>query len=343
MRHITAALLIILLASVVTAAPDPANIHIKVSASAEGTTGYSSGSGGFQVADNEYGRVTFSFYGDGQSWRCRAAGSRVGPVWHLGQPDDETVHRSELTMSVDMYLKPRINKYQEIEVTGEMISMVRANDDDPALYTYNEEKLEFILPNGGNAHITRKNVSPWKSVDFEITARTDEPVYQPRTERYLNLTADYLLYNSEADKFEAKDRQCTLGMPVGGPQGAGSCVFHHTFSRDSGDSVMLLTSITVGGTQWRGDSTLSFTFDMIRSYALNPVKGKNLVGHGATINMEEGTLAADKVIYRDFHREITIRAGEKTEIEIPSDSDNMLPFDFTETIVLTNEVETKEY
>jgi hypothetical protein len=46
---------------------------------------------------------------------------------------------------------------------------------------------------------------------------------------------------------------------------------------------------------------------------------------------------------REFHREITVRVGEKTEIEIPSDDDNPLPFSFVELIVLTNTVETKSY
>jgi hypothetical protein len=133
-------------------------------------------------------------------------------------------------------------------------------------------------------------------------------------------------------------------MRVGAPVGAASCVFKNTYPLASGDSVMLLTTITIGGVELQDDNLLSFTFDMTRGYALNPSEADTLTtSKGTFINLGEHGLSADKMIIKDFHREITVKVGEKTEIEIPSDDDNMLPFDFTETIVLTNEVETKKY
>ena len=344
MRHTILALLILFIAAGAMAAPDPPNIYVKVSAKVQGETGKSSGSAGFWVPDNEYGRITMAFYGDGKSWRSRASGSKVGPVLHTLKQSDQTIHTDDLMMTADLYLKPRVNKYDEIEVTGAIIRMTRANDDDPPLYEYTEQKLKFILPNGGSAHITREQLPPWKSIELEITARTDEPlVHQPRIERYMNLNADYSLYDEETAVFVTKDRHCTLGMPVPASEEVGSCSFRNTFYLDSSNSLMLMTSFTIGNVKWHDDNTLTFDFDMSRHYALNPIEADTIRSGGAFINLGEHGLAADKMTIREFHREITVRVGEKTEIEIPSDSDNPLPFDFTERIILTNEVETKSY
>lgn len=344
MKYTILALLMLFVAAGAMAAPDPPNIYVKVSVKAEGESGGPSGSGGFTVPDNEYGRITMAFYDDGQSFRIRASGSKVGPVLHTLKQGNHTVHTDDLQTTNDLYLKPHVNEFEEIEVTGYLISMMRVNDDDPPLYEFFEEKLKFILPNGGSAHITRKQAPPWKSIELEISAHTDEPlVHQPRIERYVNLKAGYSLYNEETAEFVTEDCHCTLGIPVNVSGDIGSCYFRNTFHLDSGDSLMLMTSFTIANTQWRDDNTLRFYFDMSRHYALNPTEADTISSGRAFMNLGEHGLAADKMTIREFHREITVGAGEKTEIEIPSDSDNPLPFDFTERIILTNEVKTKSY
>jgi len=345
MRHIILVALVMMLAPDLAAEPEPPDIYIKVSAKAEGKLGTSSGSGAFTVADNEYGRITLAFYGDGQSFRIRVSGAHVGPVLHTLEEGDGVVHADDLWMTIDLCLKPQVNEYQEIDVSGAMTRMTRVEgDDDRPLYEYSEEKLKFILPNGGSALITRNHVSPWKNIELEISAYTDEPLaHQPRTERFVNLNAGYSLYNEKTAEFEAKDCHCTLGMPVNVSEDIGSCSFRNIFSLDSGDSLLLMTSFTIANVQWHDNNTLTFDFDMSRHYALNPIEADTIRSGGAFINLGEHGLAADKMTIRDFHRKITVSAGEKTEIEIPSDSDNPLPFDFTEMIMLSTEVETKRY
>ncbi len=344
MRHTILALLTLFMAAGAMAAPDPPNIYVKVSVKAEGSERRDSGSGGFSVPDNEYGRITLAFYGDGRSFRIRSSGSHVGPVLHMVGQDGEAEHSGDLIMTLDFYLKPRVDAFQEISVSGALIQMTRADDDDIPLYEYSEEKLEFVLPNGGSMHMTRKQVSTWKSIVLEISAQADEPlVHQPRTERYMDLNGSYSLYNEDSGEFETKDHRCELGMPLSAPGNIGSCLFRNTFHLDSGDSVLLLTTYSIAGTKWHDNNSLTFNFDMARSYALNPVDADTVRSDGVFINLGEHGLAADKMIVRHFHREVRVQAGETTVIEIPSDDDNMLPFDFTERIILTNEVETKSY
>lgn len=320
------------------------NIYVKVSVKAKGAEHINSGSGGFTVPDNEYGRITLDFYGNGQSFRIRSSGAHVGPVLHLTQQDGQTIHSGDFLMTIDIYLKPRVNEHEEIELTGYLISMTRANDDDPPLYEFSEEKLKFILPNGGSAHLKKGNLLPEKDIELEISAHTDNPlIHQPRTERYMDLNGSYSLYNEDSGEFETKDCRCELGMPLNAPGNIGSCLFRNTFLLDSGDSVLLLTTYSIAGAKWHDNHSVTFNFDMARSYALNPVAADTVQSDGVFINLGEYGLAADKMIVHHFHREITVRAGEKTEIEIPSDDDNMLPFPFVERIVLTNTIETKSY
>ena len=347
MKYTILALLMLFVAAGAMAAPDPPNIYVKVSVKAEGESGGPSGSGGFTVPDNEYGRITMAFYDDGQSFRIRASGSKVGPVLHTLKQGDHTTHTGDLGMTNDLYLKPHLNEFGEIEVTGYLIRMTRMTrvDSDEPLYEYSEEKLKFILPNGGSMHLNRRQVSPWKNIELEISAYTSEPLaHQSRTERYVSIDTEYSLYNERAGKFELKASPCGLGISADGAASVGSCWHHKTFYLESGDSLMLMTSYSIGNVQWRDDNTLRFYFDMSRYYALNPFEADTVFRHGASlISLGDHGLAADKITIREFHREITVRAGEKTEIEIPSDSDNPLPFGFTERIILTNEVETKSY
>lgn len=320
------------------------NIYVKVSVKVKGAEHINSGSGGFSVPDNEYGRITLDFYGNGQSFRVRSYGAHVGPVLHLTQQDGRTIHSGDLLMTNDIYLKPRVNEHGEIELTGYLIRMTRANDDDPPLYEFSEERLEFILPNGGSARLKKGNLPHGKDIELEISAHADNPlIHQPRTERYMELNGSYSLYNEDSGEFETKDCRCELGMPLNSPGNIGSCSFRNTFLLDSGDSVLLLTTYSIAGTKWHDNHSLSFNFDMARSYALNPVATDTVRSGGVFINLGEYGLAADKIIVRHFHREITVRVGEKTEIEIPSDDDNPLPFSFVERIVLTNEVKTTKY
>jgi hypothetical protein len=311
---------------------------------AEGSERRDSGSGGFSVPDNEYGRITLDFYGSGQSFRVRSSGAHVGPVLHLTQQDGQAIHSGDLLMTNDIYLRPRVNEYEEIELTGYLIRMTRANDDDPPLYEFSEEKLEFILPNGGSAHLKKGNLPPWKNIELEISAHTDDPlIHQPDTERSMDLNGSYSLYNEDSGEFETKDCRCELGMPLSPPGNHGSCLFRNTFHLDSGDSVLLLTTYSIAGAKWHDNHSLTFNFDMARSYALNPVDADTVRSDGVFINLGDHGLAADKMIVRHFRREITVREGDKTEIEIPSGDDNLLPFDFTEMILLVATVETKSY
>ena len=343
-KRLIIALGLCLVFAVGSLASETDNIYVKVSVKAEGTEHSNSGSGGFSVPDNEYGRITLTFYGNGQSFRLRSSGAHVGPVLHLTQQDGQVIHSGDLLMTNDIYLKPRVNENEEIVLTGYLTRMTRANEDDPPLYEFSEEKLEFILPNGGSARLKRENLPHWKSIELEISAHTDDPlIHQPRTERYMDLNGSYSLYNEDSGEFETKDCRCELGMPLSAPGNHGSCLFRNTFHLDSGDSVLLLTTYSIAGTKWHDNHSVTFDFDMARSYALNPVDADTVPSDGVLINLGEHRLAADKMIVRHFHREIRARAGEKTVIEIPSDDDNMLPFEFTERVILATTVSTKSY
>ncbi|MDH3891178.1 MAG: hypothetical protein OEV49_08845 [candidate division Zixibacteria bacterium] len=319
-------------------------ITVNVRVVADGTSGSSSGSGGFTVPEGEYGRTTLSFYGDGKSFSLTASGAKVGPVLHTTDPDDHQPHTDDLWMTMDLYLKPRVTLDENIELTGSMMNMVRSGDDDPPLYQYHEEKFEFFLPNGGEVHLSRRHSSAWKNVQIVISASSDrELAHKPKTHRSINLQTEYSLWNQSSDQYEAKDRRCTLGFGEPDHTSADRCRQRKMFYLEGGDSLLFLTSFNVSNVRWLDDHRFSFDFDIARYYALNPYDVDTLTSGGIFMNLGEHGLAAETLTIRDFHREITTRHGEKTEIEIPDDDDNPLPFSFVERIILTNTIETKSY
>lgn len=326
------------------AADSDQNITVKVKVIAEGTKGRSSGSGGFTVEEGAYGRITLSFYGDGKSFGVSASGSLVRPVLHTKDRDGHQLHANDLWMTMDMYIKPRVTPDEQIKLTGSIVNMIRSGDDDPPVYEYEEENIEFILPNGGKELLSRRQSSVWKDIQIEVSASSEqELVHTPKTHRYITLHTYYSLLNHSTGQFEAKDCKCTLGFGEPDHTSAGSCRHRKMFYLDSGDSLLLLTSFAISNVRWLEDNRFSFDFDIARHYALNPYDADTLTSGGAFINLGENGLAAERMTIRDFHREITTRHGEKTEIEIPADDDNPLPFSFVERIVLTNTVETKSY
>lgn len=317
---------------------------VNVRVVAEGVNGRSSGSGGFTVKEGTYGRTTLSFYGDGKSFRVVASGSKVGPVLHITGRDGYQPHTNDLWMTMDLYLKPRVTPDGQIKLTGSILSMIRSGDDDPPVYQYEEENLEYVIPNGGREFLARRHSEDWKKIQLEISASSEQELaYEPKTFKYLEFHSDYSLLNESTSQFESKDCKCTLGFGAADQTSAGSCGHRKIFHLDSGDSLLLLTSFEISNIRWLDDDRFSFDFDIARHYALNPYDADTLTSGGVFMNLGEHGLAAERMTIRDFHREITTRHGETTEIEIPSDDDNMLPFPFVERIVLTNTIKTKSY
>lgn len=345
MKIPVALLLIVLSVGAVMAEDNGPLFTVGAIIQADGTSASSSGSGAFTLPENEYGRIILAFYQNGRSFRVLAAGSHVGPVRHLSKEYYPQADPDGLTMTVDLCLKARVAEDGRIRLSGLATHMTRAVDQDQPLFEYSEDKLEFVLPNGGSEDLTLMPVQPWENIEVKISVSSaDQLVFESRSFQEVTFKGAYTLYNEDTRNVEMEEGIGTLIFAAeDGEESIGGSHHKNTFQLPGGDSLMLMTTHDISEFRWNKDGSANFEFELSRHYAVNPYQADSIIHGGSFISLGEHGIAADRMTVTRFSRTITARPGERTEIEIPSDANNPLGFDFTERIDLVYTVKTVNY
>lgn len=335
----------LLLSGVVLADDDGPMFTVRAIVKADGADGASGGSGAFTLPENEYGRIVLAFYQNGRSFRVLAAGSHVGPVRHLSKEYYPQADPDGLTMTVDLCLKSRVTEDGRIRLSGLATHMTRAVDQDQPLFEYEERKLSFLLSNGEAAALTLESVPPWKKIEAIVSVSSaDQLVFESRSFQEVTFKGAYTLYNEDTRNVEMEEGIGTLIFAAeDGEVTIGGSHHKNTFQLPGGDSLMLMTTHDISKFRWNKDGSATFEFDLSRYYAVNPYQADSIIHGGSFISLGEHGIAADRMTVTLFSRTITARPGERTEIEIPSDANNPLGFDFTERIDLVYTVKTVNY
>ncbi len=345
MKTLTALLLMVLSVGAVIADDDGPMFTVRAIIRAEGSSGSSSGSGAFTLPENEYGRIVLAFYQNGKSFRVLAAGSHVGPVRHLSREYYPRADPDGLTMTVDLCLKSRVTEDGRIRLSGLATHMTRAVDQDQPLFEYEERRLSFLLSNGETADLTLESLPPWEKIEAIISVSSaDQFVFESRSFQEVTFKGAYTLYNEDTRDVEMDEGIGTLVFAAeDGEVTKGGSHHKNTFPLPGGDSLMLMTTHDISKFRSNKDGSATFEFELSRYYAVNPYQADSIIHGGSFINLGEHGIAADRMTVTSFSRTITAMPGERTEIEIPSDSYNPLGFDFTERIDLVFTVKTVNY
>jgi hypothetical protein len=124
-----------------------------------------------------------------------------------------------------------------------------------------------------------------------------------------------------------------LGFVGDGVSGEGHCMHRHMVDLPTGDSLLYLVLFSIDQVQWNPDNTITLEFAVKHVYLVNPV----------TDDVDIDDYSAEEVGETMLRKSFTVRPGEQTEIEIPADKNSPLPFDWRETILLTNWVRENSY
>lgn len=345
MKTLLILLTTLLLSGLVLADEDVPMFTVRAIVKADGANGTSGGSGAFTLPENEYGRIVLSFYRNGTSFRVLAASDHVGPVRHLSKEYYPQADPDGLTITVDLCLKARVAEDLRIRLSGLMTQMTRAQDQDEPLFTYSEEKIKCLLSSGGSEELTIESVSPWENIRVQISVTSsDQLVFEPKSFTEITFKGEYTLYNEDTRNVEMEEGIGTLIFAAeDGEVTIGGSHHKNTFQLPGGDSLMLMTTHDIGKFRWNKDGSATFEFELARYYAVNPYQADSIVHGGSFISLGEHGIAADRMTVTCFSRTITARPGERIKIEIPSDANNPLGFDFTERIDLVYTVKTVNY
>jgi hypothetical protein len=333
MKAIPYILTALLLATSPLMAVDPPQFNVKVSVlGASGETS-SKGSGAFTVTEDECGRVALSFYGDGTSFAVDAD-SRQYPVARLSTGQGGTHYSGDLLLTADIYLRPNEKPDKEIHLSGLLSQMTRRSDKDEPLFTYTENKLDYVLLNGGEQFLDLDTGRPGHTIRLRISVtRPGQLAYSPPTVHQTTFQIVYSLFNQTTNAYEVDGCKSTLSSSADGDRGTGNAGFRKIFHLGDGTVLLYLSSFDINNVKRNDDHTLSFDFCISHIYAKNP---KDTTA-GAT------ELSSDKTTMVILKKQITAQPGERTEIEIPIEKVSPLPFKGKEKIVLTNSVEEKTY
>lgn len=317
--------------AIVTTATDTSasDIDINVAVKTDGPDKPSSGSGGFTVEEGNFGRVSLTFPKNINNYRVTSFGAKQGPVTRfLGEENYSSVTDNEIALMTDMYLRPSVTAKGEIRLDGAMINMERGANT--LLYDYSEEKIDIILAKDGHHLVKISSSPPGRDIYLDITANsTADLIYAPKTIRYAALKTEYSLYNLDTRKFELQGCRAELGFSDDDENASGSTSNWKIFDLSKNDSMLFISSFEVGSPKWESDSSLTFDFDIVHIYSINP---ENTVSFPNEIKGERTTIVTSS-------KKITISPGEKTEIEIPASKNSLLPFKAKETIILLYNVD----
>lgn len=307
-----------------------ADIDVDVAVKIGGPDKPSSGSGGFVVEEDQYGRVSLTFPDNVDKFSIISYGTKQGPVTRmLGEENRPSSKNDKIALMSDIYLKPSITANAELRLRGAMISMLRGANT--LLYEYSEEKLDFVLEKGAHHLMKLHFPSPDRDIYLDITAKSSSDLtYQPKKTIYATLTTRYSLYNQDARKFEMQESEAELGFAGDDETASGSTSNWKMFDLPGGDSLLFISSFEMGNPRWESDGSLTFDMDLIHIYSLNPEITSTFPDD---INGERTTIVTSS-------KKITVSPGEETEIEIPASKNSLLPFQSKETIILACEIQS---
>ncbi len=312
---------------------DPLPFHIKLSIMNADHPTVSRGSGGFTVAEGEFGRLTLAFYGGLENFQVQSMGTKQLPVTYLRDDMDPDAELTALTFAADFYIRPTVSTNDEIKLTSIINTMTRIGGGDTPAFRYATRRQEVIIPNNGEQSLTLQ-AGDGRQVLVVLSAVTSGPlVYAPKVYRHVTFMNEYSLYNDDTQSFELKSCGCTIKMGVDGGNGEGECSNRKVFYLPNGDVMLYLTSYTFRNVFWNDNNTLSFDLGVSHMYLTNP----------ADTNLSAERIEAESGVMKELKKHITARAGERTEIEIPIEAGSPLPFKGKEVIVITNSIGEKVY
>lgn len=292
-----------------------------------------SGSGGFTVTENKYGRVSFTYFkNEGQS-SITVPGDYQVPVTQLLSEHEPKISANEIFLAADLYLKASPSREKFVHLKGVLIKLTQAENKTPTLFEYSEEKLDFVLPPDGKQTILVNDNYNDKQIYLDITVQVEgELVYKEKISRQVWFATEYYLYNQDAKKYELERRKCTLGLNLD-TEDNGSCSQRQAYKLTNGDSLLYIATFQIKNTAFIKPDKIKFLLEVSHIYAINPL----------TDEIFPQGLKSDKTTVVVLNKEITALTGERTEIEIPQDKESVLPFKSKETLVLINSVkEVKE-
>ncbi len=301
--------------------------YIKLKVAIEGDYLSESAPTGFRVKENEYGRISVTFERDLRNFNVTNSGTRQMPLPHLHTPGANNDNPDDLHMMLDIYLTPRVAPNKQIQVSGFIQKHTRNLDSSPALFSFAEETFDIPIDSGGSYRYSIPSGIPGKNVILTITpeARTTL-IYAPHIDRRINFRSEYSLYNLDNGSAVISQCKCVLGFVGDGESGEGHCMHRQMFDLPGGDSVLFLVLFSIDQVQWNSDQAITLEFAVKHIYLVNP----------ETADIDIDDYKADQVGETMLKKSFTVRPGEHTEIEIPADKNSPLPFDWKETIVLTN-------
>ena len=305
------------------------DININVAVKTNGPDKPSRGSGGFWVDEGNYGRVSLTFPEDIDNFRVTSYGAKQGPVTRiLGEEMYASSGNNEIALMSDLYLRPSVTAKGEIRLNGAMINMTRGGKSP--LFDYSEQKIDFILA-GDSHHLVKLSGSQsGKDIYLDISAKSNgDLIYTPKTIRYAELETEYSLFNESTQSFELQGCRASLGFSDSQEEGEGTISNRKFFRLSDKDSLLFISSFDMSNPEWNSDNSLTFDFDIVHIYAINP---ENTASFPNEIHGERTTIVTSS-------KRITISPGEKTEIEIPASKESLLPFKSKETIMLSHDFE----
>ncbi|MEW5923607.1 MAG: energy transducer TonB [Candidatus Zixiibacteriota bacterium] len=318
-------LIIIILASAISAA-EVTQFNIKVSLMDEAGKSVR-GAGSIMAEEGAYGRINIAFYDDQDNFKINAVGTVQKPARMLESGKEETYFTGELDAVIDLYLTPAIMEDGKIRLSGYATKMTSSPKVGPDYFRYDEEGMDFVVPNGGE-HEVRLKLG-----DLETTAILRIAAYSigdlkpaKEVERKLVFNTEYKLINYDANTVELQGRGCTLTFSGKNRNESGKCAYEKVFMMPDGDSLLYSVECAIRNPQWNDDGSASFDFEVGRIYATNPVR--------TGPNAEK--LEADEGVLTSFRKRLTVLPGERTEIEVPPDKDSPLPFKAGDFIALSN-------
>jgi len=325
MRVIYVTFAMMLMFSLAVSAAEPPRYNIKVTVISEGAENSARGAGECLVNEGSYARINIALMNKGSGFRIIAVDPSRSPVMLLSEKSG-TVFSDEYMAILDLYLRPSATPEKNISLSG-VIGKLFNVGGDTELFKYSEEMVDFVISNGGEHTIKIETPFRGRDITLEISAYTKgEITYRQEHDRELKLKADYQLFNHDTKSIELKSDDCTMIHKDGELSEDSRCTFKMIFDLADGDILLYAATCEINNSDWNDDGTVSFDFLVSHIYAVNP----------EDTGMVSPELKAEKVSMTMFSKRLTVQTGERTEIEIPADTDSPLPFRSGELIALTN-------
>ena len=301
------------------------DISVEVITASKGES--SQGAGGFLVNQHEYGRVGLAFPENLNDFDISSSGTMQVPISRLDSGNDKhSQAKSAPFLMADIYLKPSLSRNGNTHLDCFVSKFVKNSGKDSQLYSFSESTFDIELSNNEPYDYKLFSDQAGDSIILRFSAEKMGGMdYVSKDVSNIWLTEEYSLVNLKTGKIEAHGK-CSLGFG-GEADGVGNCWQQLIVPLPEGDTLLYIALSEVKNIRFASQNKVTFDFEVWHIYALNP----------KDYNNKADDLKSENMSVQILSKEITIDLNRQTEIEIPVDSNQVLPFEAKEIFILTSD------